>query len=45
MISDITAIRKKLPAEGVIGYQILSPQRSILDFRNHRLILERTRKD
>lgn len=40
-ISDITAIQRKVPVEGVIGYQILSPQRSILDFKNHQLLLEK----
>ena len=40
-ISNISAIQKKVPVEGVIGYQILSPQRSILDFRNHLLIMEK----
>jgi len=39
-ISDISAIQKKVPVEGVIGYQILSQQRTILDFRNHQLVLE-----
>jgi len=42
VISDISAIKKKVPVEGVIGYQVLSPQRSILDFRNHQLIMEKT---
>lgn len=41
-VSDITPIQKKVPVEGVIGYQILSPQRSILDFKNNQLIMERT---
>ena len=40
-ISDISAIQKKVPVEGVIGYQVLSPQRSILDFKNGQLIMER----
>ena len=40
-ISDITAIQEKVSAEGVIGYQVLSPQRSILDFRNQQLIMEK----
>ncbi len=44
-ISDISAIKKVVPVEGVIGYQILSPQRSILDFRNNRLIMEKTQKE
>lgn len=39
-ICDISAIQKKVPIEGVIGYQMLSQQRTILDFRNSRLILE-----
>lgn len=39
-ISDVSAIQKKVPVEGVIGYQILSRQRTILDFRNHQLVLE-----
>lgn len=43
-ISDIGAIKRKVPVEGVIGYQVLSPQRSILDFENHRLMMEKTRK-
>ena len=43
-ISDISAIRKKVPVEGVIGYQILSPQRSVLDFENQWLIMEKTQK-
>ncbi len=40
-ISDISAIKKRVPVEGVIGYQILSPQRSILDFKNNQLIMEK----
>ena len=44
-ISDISAIRKRVPVEGVIGYQILSPQRSVLDFKNGCLIMEKTPKD
>lgn len=42
IISDIGAIKKKVPVEGVIGYQILSPQRTILDFNNNLLIMEKT---
>ncbi len=42
VIADISAIQKKVPVEGVIGYQILSKQRSILDFENHQLIMEKT---
>lgn len=41
VISDISAIREKVPAEGVIGYQILSCQRCILDFKDNRLLLEK----
>lgn len=40
-ISDISAIKRQVPVEGVIGYQILSPQRSVLDFKNHKLIMEK----
>ena len=40
-ISDISAIKKKVPVEGVIGYQVLSPQRSVLDFKNNQLIMEK----
>lgn len=40
-ISDISAIKKRVPVEGVIGYQILSPRRSILDFKNNQLIMEK----
>lgn len=41
VISDISAIREKVLVEGVIGYQILSHQRCILDFRQNRLLLEK----
>ena len=41
VISDISAIQKRVSVEGVIGYQVLSKQRSVLDFKNNRLILER----
>lgn len=40
VISDISAIQKKVPANGVIGYQILSEQRAVLDFMSKRLVLE-----
>lgn len=40
-ISDISAIKKRIPVEGVIGYQVLSQQRSILDFKNQQLIMEK----
>ena len=43
-ISDISAIQKRVPIEGVIGYQILSPQRSILDFKNNQLIMEKVQQ-
>jgi len=41
IISDISIIKKRLPVEGVIGYQILSPQRTILDFKNNLLIMKK----
>ena len=40
MLSDTTPIQQKVPVEGVIGYQVLSAQRSMLDFRGQRLLLE-----
>ena len=40
-ISDISAIKKRVSVDGVIGYQVLSPQRSILDFKNNQLIMEK----
>lgn len=40
-ISDISAIQKRVSVDGVIGYQILSPQRSVLDFKNNRIIMEK----
>lgn len=43
-IFDISAIKRKVPVEGIIGSQILSPQRSILDFKNQQLIMEKTQK-
>ena len=45
VISDISAIQKRVPVDGVIGYQVLSQQRSILDFRNNQLIMEKTQDD
>lgn len=39
--ADMTAIRQKVPADGVIGYQILSGQRSYLDFKTGELLLEK----
>lgn len=44
-VSDISAIKKEVPVEGVIGYQVLSPQRSVLDFKNNQLIMEKVRDD
>lgn len=41
-ISDISAIQKRVLVEGVIGYQVLSPQRTILDFKNNQLIMKKT---
>lgn len=41
-ISDISAIQKRVLVEGVIGYQVLSPQRTILDIKNNQLIMEKT---
>lgn len=43
-MAGISAIKEKVPVEGVIGYQVLSPQRAILDFKNNQLILEKTQK-
>lgn len=43
-ISDITAIRKRVAVEGVIGYQVLSKQRDILNFEKGKLLLEKTEK-
>lgn len=43
-ISDIGAIQKRVPVEGVIGYQVLSNQRCILDFKNKLLIMEKVQK-
>ena len=45
VISNISAIQESVPVEGIIGYQILSPQRSILDFKNNQLFLEKAQKD
>lgn len=41
-ISDITAIRKRVDVEGVIGYQVLSQQRDVLDFGKGKLLMEKT---
>ncbi|MBQ8620737.1 MAG: aspartyl protease family protein [Oscillospiraceae bacterium] len=43
-ISDISAIQKRVPVEGVIGYQILAQQRSVMDFKNKKLIFEKLEK-
>ena len=40
VFGDLTAIQKKVPVDGVIGYAVLSPQRSYLDFANQALYLE-----
>lgn len=40
VLSNIAPIQQKVPVEGVIGYQVLLPQRSLLDFRGQRLLLE-----
>lgn len=43
-ISDITSIQKRVDVEGVIGYQVLSQQRDILDFEKGKLLMEKTGK-
>ena len=40
VFADISAIQSKVAVDGVIGYQILSPQRSYFDFSNQKLYLE-----
>lgn len=40
VFTDISAIQKKVPVDGVIGYHILSPQRVYLDFSSQKLYLE-----
>lgn len=40
VFTDITAIQNEVSVDGVIGYQILSPQRSYFDFSNQKLYLE-----
>lgn len=40
-ISDISAIQKRVNVDGVIGYQVLSGQRCIMDFKNKQLIFEK----
>lgn len=39
VFTDISHIRAKVDADGVIGSQILSEQRSLLDFANNALYL------
>ena len=41
VFADISAIQNKVSVDGVIGYQILSAQRSWLDFSNYKLYLEK----
>lgn len=41
VFTDISAIRSKVSVDGVIGYQILSPQRSYFDFSHEKLYLEK----
>ena len=41
VFADISAIQSKVSVDGVIGYQILSSQRSYFDFMNEILYLER----
>ena len=40
VFTDISAIQSKVSVEGVIGYHILSAQRSYFDFSNQKLYLE-----
>lgn len=40
VFADISAIQNKVSVDGVIGYQILSPQRSYFDFSDQKLYLE-----
>ncbi len=40
VISDISSIKKKVNIDGVIGYQILSQNKTVLDFKNKCLIFE-----
>ena len=40
VFTDISAIQSKVSVDGVIGYHILSPQRSYFDFSNRKLYLE-----
>ena len=40
VFTDISAIQSKVAVDGVIGYHILSPQRSYFDFSNQKLYLE-----
>ena len=40
VFTDISAIQNKVSVDGVIGYQLLAPQRSYFDFMNQKLYLE-----
>ena len=40
VFTDISAIQSKVSVDGVIGYHILSAQRSFFDFSNQKLYLE-----
>lgn len=40
VFTDISAIQSKVSVDGVIGYHLLSPQRSYFDFSNQKLYLE-----
>lgn len=41
VFTDISAIQSKVSVDGVIGYHILSAQRSFFDFSNQKLYLEK----
>ena len=40
VFTDISAIQSKVSVDGVIGYHVLSPQRTYFDFVNQKLYLE-----
>ena len=40
VFADISAIQSKVAVDGVIGYHLLSPQRSYFDFAHQKLYLE-----
>lgn len=40
VITDMSPVRQKVAADGIIGFQLLNSQRSCLDFENGKLILE-----